>query len=192
MDNILYHSALYKYKKFTPETLIEKDGSVAFQHDIFEGLHTHYSRCDILYIEPPWQAGFDMFENRVKKKSEYRTYHRLMQQIALIASSVKIPIVIVTGKHAHKYFYNPTSTFPTTYIPHNNECMICTYRIAIPTAHASSTTNIIKYLSGQYNCVGDFMCGYGKTAYMFYKQGKQFVASDYNAECIGYFKEWWK
>ena len=48
----------------------------------------------------------------------------------------------------------------------------------------------MKYVAYNYECVGDFCCGYGQPLFDFLKYGgKQVVASDHNDSCISILKD---
>lgn len=188
-----YHSALLKPVTNLPIVRsIEKDGSHAFAADIFNGLDSRFSLCDVLYVEPPWQKGFQTFEQRAGVSSDERTYPNLIAHVAKIIKESQIPVVLVTGKHALSHFPPPLSTFASFIPEHSSNVVVNTYGHYIPLAYQKTTDDTLNYLSDTFNCVGDFMCGYGKTARAFYEKGKRFVASDYNMHCISYFPEWWK
>ena len=56
---------------------------------------------------------------------------------------------------------------------------------------AGDASKIPGELAARYSCIGDFCCGYGRTAKRFNEAGKRFVVSDYNPAWIGYMaKEW--
>jgi ubiquinone/menaquinone biosynthesis C-methylase UbiE len=53
-----------------------------------------------------------------------------------------------------------------------------------------TTEQLMKYVAYNYECVGDFCCGYGQPLFDFLKYGgKQVVASDHNDSCISILKD---
>ena len=59
-----YHSAYLDPLECVPLQQFRIGASVAFQHDIMDGLPEIYGECDALYAELPWTHGFGTFNKR--------------------------------------------------------------------------------------------------------------------------------
>jgi hypothetical protein len=105
--------------------------------------------------------------------------------ISLVGSEIrrlKIPAVVITGKHAIKFLE------PVSYVEcklDSGKAIACFFGIA-PFEPNMRTADIIDALAITYRCVGDFFCGYGNTGWGFVQRGRRYVMSDLDAQCVGY------
>lgn len=182
----LYHSALKSQVWEGPGCdRFNLGQSVAFVHNVFEHLPTdEYSKCDILYMEPPWPSGYGVF-NRRAHVEEGRTYGELMRRIGTIISSVSIPVALLIGKKAAACLPQPDYVRETRL--NGGKAWLAGYRLQVDDTRSSRT--ILRELAERFNCVGDPFCGYGYSGQAFREQGKDFVLSDHNPKCIGYIAE---
>lgn len=181
-----YHTALKSELNALPVQKIHIGKSKAFQHDIFEGLPTEYSVCDILYADLPWADGFKLFEHRAGKVG--RDYEVFLKAVGNIIIETDTPIVITVGKKGAKHLPHPDATYAT--MLNGSPAVVLAYGVTL--SKHLTTGDIIKELVSQYSCIGNFCCGYGRTVKEFHDAGKNFIASDYNAKCIGIIGEWFK
>jgi hypothetical protein len=181
-----YHTALKSEFAAQPVQRISVGHSVSFQHDIFQGLPQEYAVCDILYADLPWADGFEAFEHRAGKSG--RSYEAFLKAVGDIIQSVNTPVVVTTGKKGAKHLPTPDASYPT--VLNGAPAVALAYRLTL--SKHLTTSGIIDELVNRYSCLGNFCCGYGRTVKAFHDAGKRFVASDYNAKCIGVIGEWFK
>jgi hypothetical protein len=91
-----YHSQLTQPVAAAPAGRFTLGDSVAFQHDITDGLPAEYEDCDVLYSELPWQNGMAVFNERAGRDVSYQDF---CQAIGQIAVTTELPMILVTGKH---------------------------------------------------------------------------------------------
>jgi hypothetical protein len=187
-----YHSALKPPVESAGDiTRVKYRNNIAFVHDIINcSFANEFCNCDLLYAEPPWRHGFEIFNDRAKV-DDARTYPQFMNAIGDIIKSVLIPVVIIIGKHAVGYMPSPNEIISTNlngypalaYVYHTQLGVKC-----------PNTEYLLSWLARRYSCVGDFCCGYGGTGRIFSRFGKSWVMSDYNPDCINYIeshmREW--
>lgn len=178
-----YHSALDKTprEKYTAtQRHIGKSG-VAFQHDLILGFPIEMLEADVLYAEPPWREGFDTFA-KLAGVSQKGNYLDLLEIINKGVNRAKKPACVITGKHAIKY-YDPHHAVPV--ILNGFEAFACLWNME-PFTEKYNTIELTKKLASEYEVVGDFCCGYGRTGRIFTGLGKKYILSDFDAQCIGY------
>jgi len=190
MNGNPYHSAL-REEDPSAQALSRcefPDGSVALQWDITKGyLPPDFAACDCFYLEPPWRAGMKVFNQRAGSPD-----HVLQDVVAGIAKVVQTetrPIALMCGKQDSKTYLKlcpePQQIKETTLVFHRCSALILTWNVTSPLNYSTNEA-VCQSLAAQYNCVGDFVCGYGETARVFRQNQKRFVVSDYNAKCIGH------
>lgn len=185
MTTTNYHSVYLEPAGAKPRQRWSDSGSVAFVHDICSGpLPDTYQDCDVLYGDLPWQQGFSGYNDRAGV-TDGRTYRTFLEAVAGIVTSQPQPVVLITGRHALRYLPDPDQQLAITVPVLNQAALALTYRIQLPT-RLRITTEILAELAREFDRVGDFCCGYGRSSRAFARAGKTFVASDYNPECIGY------
>lgn len=177
-----YHSGLkgWDVQDSAPLDKYQIGDSIAFRHDIMDEYPEIYKECDFIYGEPPWIAGAKIFDERAGISG--RKFTDLTQRISDLIESLTIPIVLTTGawglKMLPKADYAIDANIKTSAI---GKCHILYYR-----TEALDSENLISQVVAKGNVIGDWFCGYGNLAIEAHKQGKRFIVSDYNAECIGY------
>jgi hypothetical protein len=154
--------------------------SVAFTHDLTRGLTPEYEACDVFYIEPPWCAGYKIFNQRAGSHDAL-PYPDFMRLLSGILWSIRVPIYLITGVGELKRLPKPDRSYPITMNGGDYVCALLNGAdIEKPTAD-----ELLDALAERHACVGDFVCGYGKAAVAFHSRGKQFVVSDFVKACIG-------
>lgn len=188
MSEPAYHSVYRARIHAAPEARYAVGDSVAFVHDIMAGpLPIDYRDCDVLYADLPWRDGFAGYNDRAGAV-DGRTYRQFLASVSGIVESQSTPVVLVTGRHALSQLPKPAQVVDVTMpVANRQPALALMYGLtAAPEWLGNSPDDLLKRLASMYRCVGDFCCGYGASAYAFLAAGKRFVASDYNAECIGY------
>jgi hypothetical protein len=176
-----YHTALSYAPELHADPIdrAEFPDGIALAHDAWSStLPAEFDACDVIWAEPPWPAGYAIFNERAKVTApSWSEFHR---HLARLCEQSSIPIALLGGARAVKLHPNAT---PTP-IRHNGDRVfaIC-YRLTIDPDVESVT--IIHRLCEQFDTIGDFCCGYGRTGLIAREHGKRFVLSDHNAECIG-------
>lgn len=161
--------------------------NIAFLHNIENEYHEFYQDVDILYSEPAWAHGYNLFMNKSKFKSS--NFYNYVKNICKFIVKSKKPAVIICGKK-DSALYKKLLPFTSQEIIlkiHNCKSVALFFKLQ-PNIIFQDNEEILEYLSTKYNCVGDFCCGYGNTADAFYSKGKNFVVSDVIPECIAYIK----
>lgn len=159
----------------------ELASSVAFRHDICTGLPAEYETCDLLYADLPWARGIQTFNARAEG---HQGYDQFLAATSELVTGARVPVVLITGRHALPRLPRPSWVAPTRLNRH--EAIAIMYRLyprggGVP----RSASDLVASLASEFGRVGDFCCGYGRTLRAFHAAGKSFVGSDYNGRCIG-------
>jgi hypothetical protein len=185
----LYNTALAG-KNIETDTSVECDrielnGCIAFQHDIAttKGLPAEYEKADIFYLEIPWQHGYPKFQKRAGKNIESSEYLDFLRSLNDIIQALDRPVILYAGVYASKRIPEPTSK-KNIRLLHGAMVTAFCYNIVIPD-HIQTSLGVVKHLAANYECIGNFVCGYGYSGFEFLKAGKKFVMSDINPFCIG-------
>jgi len=192
MNKLPYHSALKPEDPCAAALAkhVFPDGSIALQWDITTGkLPGEFGQCDCFYVEPPWRAGMKVFNQRAN--SPDHILKDVVQGIASVVTSEQRPIVLICGKQDSKTYMRlcpePQQTIQTQIAFHKCDALAFLWNIPYGLdLNPESNETLCKSLAETYDCVGDFVCGYGRTAKIFRDYGNRFVMSDYNAKCIGH------
>lgn len=178
-----YHTALAPEPfRLDPLDRAVFDDGLAFQHDIFNGLPIEYYGCAALYSELPWRKGFDVFEGRAGVKG--RSYNDFLDAVRSAVRFLAVPTVIITGAHAVKRL-QPDRAVETRL---NGEKMLALcWNISPP--ESEDCKDVLWLMANACASIGDFCCGYGRTARFAREAGARFVVSDYNGSCIRYVAE---
>lgn len=183
-----YYSALDKTDtslQYPAVKMFEYNGSIAFHADIDLGLPEPYRSADLLYIEPPWKDGFEKVNERagVEKPS----YPVFLNKINHIIESETRPVIVINGVSSKKYMFPTQHIVPVKLNGYLARAFL--YNIKPNGLDFTDCPSLLKSLAKQFNCVGDFCCGYGTTGKVFAESGKKFIMSDINPRCIGYIKQ---
>jgi hypothetical protein len=178
-----YHSALGdRQEQDVPGVdRFELEDSVAFVHDIFDAelLPAEYAACDVLYLEPPWRDGFGLYERRTG--NDGRNWNDLMRRAGELIVNSSLPAVVTISR------WTPMPEPDYRLDGRQNE-LPCSFWIYgdVGSALPVQDVDLVAVLARDFERVGDFFCGYGRSARIFAQHGKRFTVSDYNARCIGY------
>lgn len=185
-----YYSALDKRDTAVdhePVQLFEFGGNIAMAHSIEScTLPPAYARCDVLYTEPPWEHGYDIFNNNAHEKGT--SYKEFMEKINIIVRNENKPTVIIIGKKYVKLLDTPAGLIS---VELNGYPALALFYNMQP-VNAETNIELIEKLSQAFDCVGDFCCGYGNTGRIFFENRKSFVMSDVNPRCIGFIKNYYE
>ena len=191
----IYHSALFdELKGQIGVKRVDYQQSTALVYDVISDVvPNEFFDCDLIYTEPCWKDGFNKFNDRAGVTSS-RTYQGYIASMNDIILKLNVPTVVITGKHALRYWLQPNQMFESKLV-HGSNCVALVYNFKLDRPYAS-VVDMLPELAAKFNKVGDFNCGYGYTGKIFAGCGKNFVISDYNAKCIGYIsnniKGWFK
>lgn len=188
--NSIYHTALAGGgNNFLKEAEIfcKKDGSVAFFYDVTKpNLRINlFKDCDVFYTDLAWKHGLYRFNEMAGVNVGYKEYLFGVSNIIVKQSK---PMFIVAGKTEGKHLPTPTATFPIVLNGGNAVVYVYNYSKGVC---EKDTIQLLKRLAKEFNKVGDFCCGYGRSGRIFTDNGKKFVMSDYNKKCIGYIKDYY-
>jgi hypothetical protein len=188
-----YHSAHKPAVTDAPATdRIELAGSVAFVHDIITApatrpLPAEYDNCGAIVTDLPWRNGFDTFNQRAGI-TDGRTYRDFIAALARVIATRDIPIYLVTGTHALKQLPGnlPEPAFSGPIRLNEHPSIVIAYHAPAPKRRWVVAQDLLGEVITDHARIGDFCCGYGRTARIAANRGKTFVASDVNPQCIGY------
>jgi hypothetical protein len=181
-DLPLYHTALKgAVMNSAPRVHVETGSGIAFLHDIRQGLPILYDSCDVLYTDLPWRAGFAAFEGRAGEPPG-ASYAGFLSAVGEVVRAERRLTILVTGAHALRLLPDAEQDLGMTL--NGDSCIAAVYHGEVP--HLDDTVNLLHWLADQYNCIGDFCCGYGRAGRIFKDHEKRFIMSDYNPRCIGY------
>lgn len=183
----MYHSALKRNLSpdYYPLQKIKMKEGEAFVFDLNDtegSLPEEYNKCDVFYSEIPYKDGYAKFMNKVK--SDFPLYKLFYEKVANILNYHKnIPSCFIGPKLMKSYL---SDDFKMSEIKLNGVKENFFYRGFNEEIKDLKTNHeVMNYLSINFECVGDFCCGYGNTAEAFKKANKHFICSDVNPKAIG-------
>lgn len=185
----IYHSALKKQLIINNElTEYSKAKSYVFQWDLTKGIPDIYKQCDLIYVEPSWSQGYDIFQKRCNDSIDRSNYLDYMIEISRYVNSALHPVYIILEKKIQYLFKQPSEKILVNLHNYKSDLLIFNDNLNIDNLNITNLTNynIINILAEKYNLVGDFCCGYGNTAKVFREHNKNFICSDINAKCVYY------
>jgi hypothetical protein len=191
----IYHSALRPDLPLTEElSYYESNGSVVFQHDISKGIISpHYKNVDCIYSEPAWRAGYEVFKKR-SGSIVSSTFEDYLGAIKKFVETLNKPTFLVIGKHMLKALA-PNEGYYEIKL-HKWNALLGLWNIVGEEFDAlnkimcggqiQNNKDVMNYVIGRYNIIGDFSCGYGNLVSYAVMNNKKFVCSDLNAKCVCY------
>lgn len=172
----VYHSAFKEeFTDLSKLDYYEKNNSYVFKHDLNDGVHELFSKCDCIYSEPAWQNGYELFIERADEKS--LTYKDYLKSIESVIIELKNPSFIVGGKHMLRYI-TPHNHINIRFNGFNAILMFWFSNII----EVKNNKELLDILSKTYYTVLDFSCGYGEHLLKF----DNFIGCDINDKCIYY------
>ena len=163
-----------------------RSGSIVFQHDIaakegesFGLIPKHYLDADVIYSDPSWKDGYDIFKARAGAGES--TYKEYLMGIHRIIDKCKVPTFLTMGKRMAD-FMQPDFLTPTKL--NENACLLGIWNH--PKINFTSARNVLDYIAKRFHVILDFSCGYGLTAKYALDNGRKFVCSDINPKCVYY------
>jgi hypothetical protein len=193
-QKLIYHTAIKS--KNTTDVFIENgftgnlytDQVTVLLHNIENGYLKEFDKCDVLYSNPAWKAGYEIFMNKANQAlSDFNTY---VKAICDFIDKSGSPAILIIGKADSKIYEkylldkDQIKFINIYWETHNAEAYVLAYKFG--RLDFKTDIDIKQYISDTYNCVGDFCCGYGDVTNYFYKKGKSFVVSDINENCLAY------
>lgn len=168
-------------------------GSVAFVWDVEkDGLAPEHLECDVLYAEPPFRRGYEVFHERAGKQGG-DGFATLCRRIDTALHYSRIPACILTGPDAAR-LYHPDFNLGT--VGHPDEfgitwdVLVYNWPRTLPVASESRHALLAQMTS--MGKVGDFCAGYGNTGRDVIGHGGVCVLSDLVPRCIGYISQAWE
>lgn len=184
-----YHSAHKRPVDSPVLSRWEGERCAAFVHDLMSSptLPPEFSLCDVFLVDPPWQKGYGTFNERAMV-SDGRTYAGFLRRVSEIIESETAPMYLVTGRHALSRLPQADVILPMRL--NEDDATVIGYRSGNEAEdNYGVVQEFLHALAQRYEAVGDFCCGYGRTARFFLQAGKSAVVSDFNPQCIGYIAE---
>lgn len=182
----LYHSALKQGAlvpgDVSPMARYERGGCVVVQSDLIKDrLAPEFSVCDVFYADPPWAAGFKVFDERAGVAFR-RSYGIFVDRMAELIRNDGRPHYLVIGANLRNKLPEPAGSSAIKL--NGNAAQLVWWHDTYegPTDEAS---NVIRHLATRYNVMGDWCCGYGRSLLTFLDGGgKGVVGADHNGKCV--------
>jgi hypothetical protein len=161
----------------------------AFIWDLFSAptLPAAYAKCDCLMVIPPWPLGFKFFEKAAAVQTT-RSYQGFARQMQTVIEAAGKPTAIMLP-------FNYRTVFAKEFVAGlkllklkwvDGGTVTFGFWKAEPPANDGTYVGMVKAMAKSFDCVGDFLCGYGMNGRLFAESGKRYVMSDYNQKCIAY------
>lgn len=182
MSRAPYHSALHAPLGHPPLERWEGHGSIAMLADL-PRLPAEFLGCDVVYMDPPWDAGYAEFNRRagVRDAPAYGDWLRSVDDALRVLA---LPAVVVLGKRGSRIL-SPDWTAPVTL--NGAPAVAAVYGLPGGALDGCGTSQaVIRRLAERFVRVLDPCAGYGRTGRIFAEAGRTFVLADSNPECIGY------
>ena len=188
LNKIISNTMKVKHKDYHSMLINEKEdlknldfyylgGNTVIQHDLTEGTLPIFKKADVIYSEPAWQRGYELFKNRAQIKDSQNTFKKYLLSIKEAIEELKKPSFIVSGKHMLKTL-SPDHVTEIDLHGYKSYLSIWNHK---PMSFKDNFACMDK-LSEEFPCVLDFSCGYGITAEYF----NSWVLSDINKKCVYY------
>ena len=187
MSNLPYHTAYQKELSAKPCQSFRASKLIALVNDVFKGLPSEFGVCDVLYAEPPTQGGMKEFDRR--SGHAHRRYRQFVLAIGAIIDASRLPCFMVIQPQWIKDLPKPRRIIPVRGQATNAVLLSWRTEIDMSALCSIGWWSVVCDLADRFDCVGDFVCGYGNTGRIFLESGKSAVLTDYNPKCIGYVKE---
>ena len=160
--------------------MIDVDGGVIGVQDASLPLHKAYDKCDVFLSELAWSRGTKKFSEMANYESDFKIY---MMAVTQRARSDGRPHYFICGAESRKFMIG--STYKDI-ILNNGKAIL--YMIncdsSIIPDYILSSTVLLNLLAKNYDCIGDFSCGFGRSGKVFHQHNKKFVMTDINGKCI--------
>lgn len=188
-ERLAYHSATklhdVQQARFLDRwTSPEGDQAFAWDLAVNRVLPGAFDACDVLWSEPPWPRGWDVFYGRLGQEPPmpYPQFLRLCS-----VHTQRIGGAMICAKSAVRYLTDPDDVTDSWIVDPSNPCKVAWYgmRLRGP-LRSTSNLYLIAHLAQTHERVGDFAAGYGNTGRIFAQHGKRWVMSDLDPRCIGF------
>jgi hypothetical protein len=153
-------------------------------HNVLDQLPSEFLECDILYAEPAWRAGIKKFNERAGASVDFKEY---VLSIRRIIEESDVPVVLNWGANETKQMPPPSMAYKSK-LWNISDCVFSVYNLGVQWPMFDSTESFLEWAAKrlEFECIGDFCCGYGNSGKIFKNYGKRFVMSDYDQQCVGY------
>ena len=184
-NKFVYNSAIHNQPPDGGQlklTRYESNGCIVIAHNVLDPLPIEFQQCDILYAEPSWRSGIARFNERAGIKVDFKEYVNSIREIII---NSEVPVVLNWGVNETKQMPVPDMAYMSK-LWNISDCTLSIYNTHSEWPKFQSTESLFWWLSQKFECIGDFNCGYGNSGKRFLEQGKKFVMSDYDQQCVGY------
>lgn len=179
-----YHTALKPDVTVRPELVHwQRDGNMAFVHDVNHGIPEVMKACDVIYSELPWADGYMEFLRRAGCATGIALpYEKWLFRLSVSLARFGKPFVMVAGLSAVRHmaceWFMPVQL-------NGSLSMAFGAGIEPPPPGKLTATDMLLWTVAGARIIGDPCCGFGRTARVAYDEGKKFICSDINLRCIG-------
>lgn len=181
-----YHTALAEPEYEGKPVQFWTDGkNIALAADLMNGLPPYLKIANVLYAEPPWKQGYDIFNRRAGLITG-RTWEDWLHRFSMLMSGSDKPVCAMVGKQGLAHI-SPDDVLPIKLSAHNCDAFLALWNDV--RVQGGSTDEAVIDLAQNYGAVGDLCCGFGRASRLIKQAGGTFIACDVNATCIGYIAE---
>lgn len=182
---LMYHTALKsKFEVSDIEALDSGFGPnfTLFQNDIVaDGIHKSMESCDVIYGDPPWPHGFNVFNERAGV-SDSRTFDAFAAKLGAEILRLGKPFYMICGITLIKKLPANKGIKPITL---NGASAKLVWWFDDFNDDVSTSADVIKVLAKKYNVMGDCFCGYSASLKIFLDNGgKSVIGTDFDGKCI--------
>lgn len=128
----LYNTAVKARRKTETPTnrkitgIFTGNGLKVFQHDLCSGIHPLFREADVIYSEPAWKNGYNIFtENTIAEGTIWKDY---LKAIDHVCHTLKIPAFILAGNQFLKLLH-PDKVKEISFNFHRGYKAFCSYII---------------------------------------------------------------
>lgn len=185
MAKFMYHTALkskFEVSNISPSNSELGKNFMLFQNDIMtDGIHPSMNDCDVIYGDPPWRHGFNVFNDRAGVSSE-RTFNEFANKLGSEILRLGKPFYLVCGKELINKLPKNKGVKPITL---NNAPVQMVWWFDDFKEDVSTSFDVIKVLAKRYKVMGDCFCGYSASLKVFLNNGgKKVIGTDFDGKCI--------
>lgn len=182
---LMYHSALkskFEVSQVQPSNKELGQNFMLFQNDVVQdGIHESMDVCDVIYGDPPWPHGFDVFNERAGI-FDNRTFNAFAHKLGAEILRLNKPFYMICGLTLIKRLPPNKGVRPITL---NGGAAKLVWWFDDFEVSVSTNVDVIKALASKYEVMGDCFCGYSASLKIFLDNGgSSVIGTDFDGKCI--------